>query len=57
MTIEDNNSFTGAGERAGTYTLTVVSPNYQTFTSEPITVLADQCHVITEEIEIILQPN
>ena len=46
--IENNVSFTGAGERKGTYILTVTSDNYKTFISDPITVNADECHVITE---------
>lgn len=57
MRIESSNSFLGAGERAGTYTLTIESPNYQNFTSESITVFADECHVIPEVLEIMLLPN
>jgi hypothetical protein len=45
---ENNASFTGAGERKGTYILTVTSDNYKTFISESITVNADECHVFTE---------
>ncbi|APZ45977.1 hypothetical protein BW723_06575 [Polaribacter reichenbachii] len=44
---EPNNSFYGAGERKGTYTLTITSNNYKTFVSEPIIVIADECHVKT----------
>jgi hypothetical protein len=42
-----NDSFFGAGERRGTYILTVTSDNYKTYTSEPILVTGDECHVTT----------
>ncbi|MCF7559688.1 hypothetical protein L3X39_03490 [Sabulilitoribacter multivorans] len=54
---ESSNSFYGAGERAGTYTLTITSLDYQTYVSDPIEVSRDECHVITETIEILLQSN
>ncbi len=46
---ESNMSFYGAGERKGTYILTVTADNYKTFVSEPIIVTADECHVLTEK--------
>tara|TARA_R110002072_G_scaffold82967_1_gene188671 strand:- start:70 stop:444 length:375 start_codon:yes stop_codon:yes gene_type:complete len=46
---DPNMAFYGAGERRGTYILTVTSDNYKTFESEPIIVTADECHVITEK--------
>lgn len=49
-------TFVGAGERAGDYTIEVVAEGYEEFTSEVITVTADECHVIPEVIEIQLQP-
>ncbi len=49
--------FFGAWERPGTYILTVSKEGYQTYTSAPITVDADQCHVITELIHIPLVSN
>ena len=49
--------FVGAGERAGIYLIEVTSDNYQTYTSDPVTVEADICHVIPEAVEILLQPN
>lgn len=49
--------FLGAWERIGTYVLTVSKEGYQTFTSEPIVVTEDICHVIPEQLTIELQPN
>ncbi|APY11095.1 hypothetical protein BWZ22_07495 [Seonamhaeicola sp. S2-3] len=49
-------SFFGAGERAGTYTITITSANYQTYVSNPIELDANECHVIPKVIEITLQP-
>lgn len=48
--------FQGAFEREGTYTVTVTGDGYQPYVAEPITVDADECHVITEEITVNLQP-
>lgn len=53
--IETQTSFSGAGERAGTYVLTITSSNYKTFVSNPIVVSADECHVMTEFREFKLQ--
>jgi hypothetical protein len=44
--IESNVPFFGAGERRGTYILTITSDRYKTFVSAPILVTADECHVI-----------
>jgi hypothetical protein len=49
--------FIGAWERVGTYTVTVSKEGYQTFTSEPIVVTADICHVIPQQVTVELQPN
>ena len=46
---DPNMSFYGAGERKGTYIVTVTTDNYKTFVSEPIIVTADECHVTTEK--------
>lgn len=54
---EDFSFFMGAWERVGTYTVTVSKEGYQTFTSEPIVVTADVCHVIPQQITVDLQPN
>ncbi len=51
-TLENTNpniSFYGAGERRGTYILTVTSDNYKTYISNPIIVSGDECHVFTEK--------
>lgn len=55
ITSSSIGSFFGAGEREGTYVITVTSANYQTYVSEPISVSADRCHVIPENIQISLQ--
>jgi hypothetical protein len=49
--------FIGAWERVGTYVLTVSKEGYQTFTTEPIVITADVCHVIPQQITVELQPN
>ena len=49
--------FFGAGERPGTYVIVVTSTDYETFTSEEITVTEDECHVITQQKEFALQPK
>ncbi len=57
MIIEGFDTFIGAGERPGNYSIEVTSLSYQTFNSEIIQVDADQCHVIPELVEINLIPN
>ncbi len=47
-------SFFGAGERQGTYTLTATSANYETYVSDPITVSGDRCHVTPKIVKIPL---
>lgn len=51
------NLFIGAGERAGTYTITVTKTGYQTYTSAPIRVTADVCHVIPQLVTVSLVSN
>jgi hypothetical protein len=48
--------FSGAYERQGTYIITVSKEGYHTYTSAPITVTADQCHVISQSLLVVLQP-
>jgi hypothetical protein len=48
--------FSGAYERQGTYIITVSKPGYVTYTSAPITVTADECHVISQNLLAVLQP-
>ncbi|MBD0831390.1 hypothetical protein [Aestuariibaculum sediminum] len=50
-------SFSGAGERPGTYVITVTSAKYKTFISDPITIETDGCHVISKVLEFNLQPK
>ena len=48
--------YVGAGERAGTYTLTAQATGYQTRTIENIVVTAGRCHVNGVRVEVQLQP-
>ena len=48
--------FVGAGERAGTYTLTASAPGYQDLTIDSIVVTADECHVRGVHVDVPLQP-
>jgi hypothetical protein len=50
-------AFAGAGERIGSYTITVTKAGYQTYTSAPIMVTRDLCHVIPQSLTINLQSN
>lgn len=52
---DPNNPFFGAGERRGSYIITVTSDNYKTFVSEPVVVTGDQCHVTTVSKTIELE--
>jgi len=48
--------FTGVFERKGIYVITVYKDNYKTYQSQTVTILADECHVITQNIEVFLIP-
>lgn len=50
-------SFVGAGERAGDYIVTVTAEGYETYISQTITLLEDECHVIPQSFQILLVPN
>lgn len=50
-------SFAGAGERVGIYTVTVTKDGYQTYTSSPIIVTRNVCHVIPQSLTVNLQSN
>ncbi len=50
-------SFVGAWEREGNYILTVSAEGYATYVSETIIVTSDECHVIPQQIEVLLQPE
>lgn len=53
----ESSLFYGAGERAGTYIVTVTSDNYKTFISDPITVTEDACHVNSVSRTFELEPK
>ncbi len=53
--FSDNNTFFGAYERTGTYSIEVSKNGYQTYTSTAVKVDKDICHVITENLEITLE--
>ena len=50
-------AFVGAGERAGTYVVTVTKAGYQMYTSAPIVLTRDECHVIPQSLTVNLQSN
>lgn len=43
--------YSGAHERPGTYTIVVSHPAYQQWQRAGVVVEADECHVITEQVE------
>ena len=52
-----SSNFYGVWERQGSYILSVYKEGYAEYTSDVIEVSADQCHVITEEVTVELQPE
>lgn len=54
---EPETDFYGAYERKGTYVITVTSDGYIPYTSDPVTVDADECHVLTQDVSVMLQPE
>jgi hypothetical protein len=46
----------GAGERAGTYDVTVQKSGYQDWTRTGVRVREDECHVIPVQLDARLQP-
>jgi hypothetical protein len=48
--------YVGAGERAGTYTLTAAAPGFTTQVIENIVVTEDPCHVHPVSLEVALDP-
>jgi hypothetical protein len=49
--------YVGAGERAGTYTLTATAPGLESRTISDIVVTADECHVRGVHVAVVLQPQ
>ena len=49
------NVFTGAYERPGVYRITVRKPGYQDWALSDVVVLKDECHVITQTIDVALK--
>ena len=52
----DGSTMSGAGERPGTYTITIEHPGYETWTQTGIEITADDCHVIPVLITAQLVP-
>ncbi len=52
----DGLTLVGAGERPGTYTVTVEHPDYLTWSVSGLEVTADECHVIPVSLAIGLTP-
>lgn len=50
-------NFSGAWERPGTYIISVTRNMYKTFTSTPINVNKDECHVIAQTLTFSIQAN
>mgnify|MGYP000375852280 CR=1 FL=1 len=52
----NTDSFVGAGERPGNYSISVTGEGFESFTSDVVTVdmTSDNCHVIPETVEISL---
>ena len=50
-------AFVGAGERAGTYVVTITKAGYQTYTSAPIILTRNECRVIPQSLTVNLQSN
>jgi hypothetical protein len=46
----------GAGERPGTYDITISKTGYMTWSAENVTVAADECHVIPVSLQANLIP-
>lgn len=49
--------FAGAGERAGTYTLTVEASGFEPVTLNNIQITADECHVIPVNQDVTMTPT
>lgn len=52
----DGTSLSGAGERAGTYSVTVEHVGYESWTRSGVVITADECHVIPVSLTAELIP-
>ena len=50
-------AYSGAAERAGTYTLTVTAPGFQPAAPRTLSVTADECHVSPVSVTVDLTPQ
>lgn len=50
-------SLSGAFEREGIYSLIITSDVYETYTDTQIVVRADQCHVKTRKLSVVVEPK
>lgn len=48
--------YRGAGEREGTYAITVAAPGYRTSVARTVTVTGDECHVQPVSLTVDLTP-
>ena len=53
---QDNSPLSAAGERSGTYQVTVLKPGYATWLQSNVRVTSNVCHVNTVTLTALLQP-
>jgi hypothetical protein len=53
----DNSALLAAGERAGTYQVSVLKPGYATWVQSDVRVTSTKCHVNTVNLTALLQPG
>lgn len=56
-TCETSTSIYAAGERAGTYDITITKTGYETWDTNDLIVNEDECHVNTVTVDAFLVPN
>jgi hypothetical protein len=52
----DNSALAAAGERSGTYQVTVLKPGYAAWLQSNVRVISNECHVNTVNLTALLQP-
>jgi hypothetical protein len=57
MQLIPTGDYVGAGERAGTYTLTAAAPGFETKMIADLEVTADECHVQGIHLDVALPPG